>query len=239
MKRPFNSIMDIALWNNRNFLKLFVESAKSQRTFVTWLVGFSFAAISLMLTYKTDLLLEISITAFRVSYVGLVLSITSGIINIYLLDHYFVLNHRAAWLLETRFSDENVMNIHGPELNESMTINEIIRGFKQDFDMDYSNLQEIHSNLGDSQRQRLIKDLVANYSEFMAWGERDIERAMNHLKKSYSEVFDKSEYDIEKLFNKSLNPTVMKRLEFWIKWTFTIHIGTFILTLLCSVGFVM
>lgn len=231
MKKPFEAILDMARLSAKQHHLLHVESSKSQRTFVTWLVGFSFASLSLMLSHKEMLVVEISLFGFKSAFIGMVISIVSGLIHVYLLGHLFVLSHRATWLLESKFSNENVIDFSGPEIDNSLSLNQILRRFREDFDTDYSEIQETYYRLGETERQKMIDDLVLNYKESMEWGENNKNRGIDFIKKAYSEVFKFSESKMEELFNNEVNYSRMRTIQYWSAFTFNIHLCAFILTL--------
>lgn len=171
----FKSTLEIVLKNREAYFKITDQSDR----IIVWLVGFSIATIALLIS-KSNTLINLPPNLPQTIVIFASLVIILGILyRTILYVAQFLENH-----LLLRF-EGFVGSIHGPKLatprnlKETDTLEDIIKYFKTDFDLDFSNIEI--NGLNDQQKEVYRLIVYSHYSKLSTAFKEDLENELNRI----------------------------------------------------------
>lgn len=204
MKRPFDFVTELSLKilnkSKENSNYIFEQLDK----ILVWIIGFSIAAISIIVSNITDLKTVYSCCVIKQILILLSLSIISGILYRISSLLYLVNFQKIIFYLEVAFSENEMMIIKEEKIDADIKIHDIHQKIKTGFNKDYSDVIELYNNTQKGQDKKVyIEYLIEEYRRLIIWSKNEYDYSTNYVKKVIGKAFGLTEKKTEKLFKET------------------------------------
>jgi hypothetical protein len=203
MKRPFDTVRDLFFENLDKSLENARYNFSNSEKFMVWIVGFSIAGLSIIVTNLTKFNQDFNHCIIKTILILLSISIISGIIYRWAFYAFQTQFQSIEFYLRGAFSNPDIMETDPKDITNITDIKEVVRLLKMDFGEDDSFILELYEKEDSVGREILLKDLKEHYNKIGEWAKRDFELGLNYAKDTFKKAFGLSEKKADKLFKQT------------------------------------
>jgi hypothetical protein len=209
MKRPFDTVKDLFFENLDKSLENVRYNFSNSEKFMVWIVGFSIAGLSIIVTNLTKFNQDFNHSIIKAILILLSISIISGIIYRWAFYAFQTQFQNIEFYLRGAFSNPDIMETDPKDLTNIVDIKEVVRLLKIDFGEDHSPLLEVYEKEDSEGKELLLSDLKKHYNNIGEWAKKDFELGLNYAKNTFKEAYGLTDKKADKLF-KPTNSSLFK-----------------------------
>ena len=216
MERPFDTRLRQTYGALEKIHANFIFNFGQNDKILVWIVGFSVAAISLIVSKISVVTENYSVSILKTVLILLTTSIICGIIYRFSALLFLTRYQNIMFYLERAFSKEKTMPTETRELKNPDDIHEIYQKIKTDFNHDYSDILNLYNQPPTEESKKYYIDyLKSEYKRLAEWSASDYRNADDYIKGVFKTAFGFSDKKINRIFS-SNNDAFYLKIWSWI-----------------------
>ncbi len=203
MKSPWDAITELAFDHSKQAKENLRANFKFSDSFMTWIVGFSIAGISLIVGNVGKLDATFHHSSLKFAVVLLTISVISGVLYRWFYYLFQIQHQLIEYKIYGAFMKEEFQAMEPDDLTETRDIKDVLWSLKNDYDEDLSSELERYASVDDVNKAAILKSLIEHYHNVGNQVQKEYESTIEYVKNTYKEAYGLSVKQTDKIFKPS------------------------------------